>query len=406
MAVRSTPSSGRSLPRARLLTHPDAQCLLACGVDPASLPILEPKLQHKVLLLEGVKIFAANILKQTMLSLGGDVAVHRGVISGKVEYSDCVIMGDLRHYRRLIEKLHRQPSMAHLAEMIAQQVFADKGSLELRLRGQVYRWETLPVVMGILNVTPDSFSDGGSFLDPNQALDHAYAMLDQGAEIIDIGGESTRPGSCPIDAEIELKRIIPIVERLASMTNIPISVDTQKAMVARHVLDAGASMINDVSALTSDPDMIAAVRESGAGVVIMHMRGIPEIMQDNTAYADIVRAIYEFLAERVDTCLENGIELSSIVVDPGIGFGKDLSGNLSLLRHVAAFRSLAVPVMLGYSRKSFIGGILNVEVDQREEGTDAVTAWATLNGVDIVRVHDVLHATRIRKVLKTIATSS
>jgi dihydropteroate synthase len=365
------------------------------------LPYLEPKLDHRVLLLEGVKIYIANILKQTMLSFGGDVAVHRGVIAGSVDYSDCVLMGDLRHYRKLVEKLHAQPGMREVVEMICAQVFGRRTDLELKLGEGLAHWETRPVIMGILNVTPDSFSDGGTHLDPVAAVDHGLAMIEAGAQIIDIGGESTRPGAAEVPWEVEIARVIPVIERIAAQSSVPISIDTKKAAVARHALDKGARIINDVSAL-SDPRMMSLAAESGAGVVLMHMRGTPETMQADTSYAAILSEIYDFLEERINTCLASGIARQSIVIDPGIGFGKDISGNLSLIKHIGDFSSLGVAVMIGHSRKTFIGQTLETPVDDREEGTDAVSAWAMLEGVDIIRVHDVKRAFKVRTMLKAI----
>ena len=404
MAAKSTPSSRRRCPRARLLSRPDAGCLLACGIDPASLPYLEPKLSHRVLLLEGVKIYIANILKQTMLSFGGDVAVHRGVIAGSVDYSDCVLMGDLRHYRKLVEKLHAQPGMTEVVEMIVGQVFGQRTELELKLLDRLERWKTRPVIMGILNVTPDSFSDGGAHLDQEAAVEHALAMISEGAQIIDIGGESTRPGAAEVPVTVEIERVITVIERLAQVSPVPISIDTRKASVARRALDKGACLINDVSAL-SDPEMMSLAADSGAGVVLMHMRGTPATMQADTAYADIVSEIYDFLEERINACEEADIARQSIVIDPGIGFGKDLAGNLSLIKHIGEFRALGAALMLGHSRKSFIGQTLEANVDEREEGTDAVSAWAMLEGVDIIRVHDVKRAARMRAMLKAIQGS-
>ena len=402
MVQRSTRSSRKGLLQARLLSKADKDNLLACGVDPASLPYLIPKLHHVNLLLRGVKLYAANILKQSMLSIGGDVAVHRHVISGKVETSDCVIMGDLRHFRLLMDKLKLQPGLEPLAESIHEQVLSENGPLTLNLCGKNLEWKELPVIMGILNVTPDSFSDGGKFLEPGPALEHALVMVKQGAEIIDVGGESSRPGSQNVDAHEEASRIVPIIKQLASVLEIPISIDTTKATVARAALHAGASIINDITALSGDPDMVSLARHSGCGVILMHMRGTPKTMQDNTHYEDIISEIYMFLDKRIEACLNAGISPESIIVDPGLGFGKDLQGNLSIMRHIAEFKSLHMPLLTGHSRKTFIGKILDCDIDQREEGTDAATAWAALNGVDLVRVHDCLHAHRVRSVIRSI----
>jgi len=332
--------------------------------------------------------------------------VHRGVISGSVDSSDCVLMGDLRHYRKLVEKLHAQPGMSEVVDMIVGQIFGQRsGGLELKLGPRSLQWPDTPVIMGILNVTPDSFSDGGAHLDPDKAVAHALDMIDAGAQIIDIGGESTRPGAPEVPPESEIARVIPVIERLAELSPVPISIDTRKAAVARQALDKGACLINDVQALT-DPDMMALAAGSGCGVALMHMRGTPATMQADTVYGDVVSEIYDFLEERIDACVKAGIARASIVIDPGIGFGKDLAGNLSLIKHIGEFRSLGAALMLGHSRKSFIGLTLEAPVDEREEGTDAVSAWAMLEGVDIIRVHDVKRAARVRAMLKAIKDST
>ena len=402
MAQRSTRSSRKGLPQARRIFDANEGILLSCGVDPASLAYLVPKLNHVNLLIQGVKLYAANIIKQSMLSIGGDVAVHRHVVSGKAETSDCVIMGDLRHFKLLTDKLMLQTGLEPLAQSIREQVFYENGPLKLTLCGKGLEWRELPVIMGILNVTPDSFSDGGKYLDPGTALQHALDMARQGAEIIDVGGESSRPGSLSVDAQEETSRIAPIIKELASSLTIPISIDTTKATVARAALHEGAAIINDISALRSDPDMMNLASQSGCGVILMHMRGTPKTMQDDTSYKDIIGDIYTFLDERIEACLAAGISPASIIIDPGLGFGKDLQGNLSIMRHISEFKSLHVPIMAGHSKKSFIGTILDCAIDQREEGTDTITAWAALGGVDLVRVHNCMHAHRVRSVIRAI----
>ncbi len=402
MVVKSMPSLNRNQPRVRLLKNAGEDDLIACGVDLQSLPIMLPKMRHYLVKVEGVRVYAANILKQCMLSLGGDAAVHRNVITGKIEFSDCILMGDERHFAELVEKLQSQPGLGQLADSIRYSVFRKKSGLTLKLCGQHFNWQHRPVVMGILNVTPDSFSDGGFWDDPQKALEHARDLVSQGAEILDIGGESTRPGSRAVDAGEEIERVIPIIEKIAGEIDIPISIDTQKAEVAHRAVDAGAKIINDVSAMDGDPDMLATVKKTGAGIILMHMRGRPENMQDNTAYDNIMDNVYNYLDEKVALCLQEGISPESIIVDPGIGFGKALDGNLSLIRRIAEFKSIGVPVLLGHSRKSFLGTLLETEVDNREEGTDAVTAWATLEGVDMVRVHDASRARHVRTVLQAI----
>ncbi len=402
MAQRSTRSSRKGLPQARRIFDANEGILLSCGVDPTSLAYLVPKLNHVNLLVQGVKLYAANIIKQSMLSIGGDVAVHRHVVSGKVETSDCVIMGDLRHFKLLVDKLMLQTGLEPLAQSIREQVFCENGPLKLKLCNKGMVWTELPVIMGILNVTPDSFSDGGKYLDPGTALQHALDMVRQGAEIIDVGGESSRPGSLSVDASEETSRIAPIIKELASSLTIPVSIDTTKAAVARAALHEGATIINDISALRSDPDMMSLASGSGCGVILMHMRGTPKTMQNDTNYKDLIGDIYTFLDERIEACLAAGISPEAIVADPGLGFGKDLQGNLSIMRHISEFKSLHIPLMAGHSKKSFIGKILDCTIDQREEGTDTITAWAALNAVDLVRVHDCMHAHRVRSVIRAI----
>jgi len=363
---------------------------------------MEPKLHHRNLLVQGVRLYAANILKQSMLSFGGDVAVHRGAISGRAEVSDCLMMGDLRHYRLLVEKLKLQPGMAELAGLIEQQVFADDRGLGLTLLGKEYHWHDIPVIMGVLNLTPDSFSDGGAWLDPEKAVDHALDMVRSGAGIVDVGGESTRPGARQIGMDDEIARVVPVIRTIASRLDVPVSIDTRNAPVARAAIDAGASMINDISALKHDPSMLEVVRSTGAGIVLMHMQGTPETMQNHTSYRDIISDIYAFLDEQIEHCLQGGVHPRSILADPGIGFGKDLAGNLRLIRHIGEFASLEVPLVLGHSRKSFIGAALGAPVHERQEGTDAVSAWAAIQGVQVLRVHDVRRTCRIRDMILAI----
>lgn len=400
-----TTSSERRQPKARLLSFPDFKDLISCGIDPGALPYLEPKLCHKVILLTDVKLFAANIIKQSMLSIGGDAAVHRSVITGKVEYSDCIVMGDLRHYKNLVEKLENQLNMSDIAGIIKNQLNIKKSDLRLKFCTNTLKWESLPVVMGIVNVTPDSFSDGGVYAEHETAIAHALELISQGADIIDVGGESTRPGASPIDEKTETKRVLPVIKGIALKTGVPISIDTRNASVAEAAIDSGASIINDVSSMTHDKKMITVAKKTEAGIVLMHMRGRPADMQSNTSYTDVVTEIYDYLENRVNVCLEAGIDPLSIIVDPGIGFGKDLEGNLSLIKHISEFSSLGLPVMLGHSRKSFIDKMLDLVVREREEGTDAVTAWAAMQKVDIVRVHNVSRAKRTIQMIDSILRS-
>jgi dihydropteroate synthase len=243
--------------------------------------------------------------------------------------------------------------------------------------------------MGVVNVTADSFYDGGRYVVPERAIAHALELVEQGADIIDIGGESTRPGSSPVSEEDELARILPVVEGLVHRVTIPISIDTTKSQVARLALDIGASIINDVSALRQDPAMASVIAKSGAAVVLMHMQGTPQTMQLAPYYSDVGAEVLEFFEERVETALLAGIPRTNIILDPGFGFGKLLLHNLELLRGLTSLAMLECPLLVGLSRKGFIGHIVDRPVDQREWGTAAAVALAVDRGAHIVRVHDV-----------------
>jgi dihydropteroate synthase len=243
--------------------------------------------------------------------------------------------------------------------------------------------------MGIVNVTPDSFSDGGRFCDPQNAVAHAIRLVAEGADLLDIGAESTRPGAAPVDESEERRRLIPVVAAIAKAVSVPISVDTSKAAVAREAIEAGAVMVNDVTALRGDPAMADVVAETGAGLVLMHMQGTPETMQHAPRYHDVISEITEFLGERARVAMSHGVARDRIVLDPGIGFGKTLTHNLDLLAHLRSFASLGFPLLVGPSRKGFIGQLTHQSVGNREWGTAAVVALAVEQGAHIVRVHDV-----------------
>jgi len=258
-----------------------------------------------------------------------------------------------------------------------------------KIRGAAMRLGNRTFLMGIVNVTPDSFSDGGAYLEPAAAVDHGLQLVDQGADILDVGGESTRPGSEPVSLADELRRVIPVVELLAAKTAIPISVDTTKAEVARQALAAGARIVNDISGLQFDPAMPAVCREFGAGVVCMHIQGTPQTMQIAPHYQDVVQEITTFFQQRTAAMLEQGLELEQLVFDPGVGFGKTAEHNLEILSHVSAFRAFDRPVLIGHSRKRFLKRIVGRAVDERLFATVGVSIALVAQGVDILRVHDV-----------------
>jgi len=290
----------------------------------------------------------------------------------------------------------------------------------------MFQWETTrALILGVLNVTPDSFSDGGRFLGVDAAVGHAREMARAGADIIDIGGESTRPGAAAVSVDEELQRVLPVIERLADggpgssrklsgftasgERALPISIDTTKAVVAEKSLAAGARIVNDISALRFDARMVDVVRDAGAGVVLMHMQGTPQTMQQSPRYDDVVAEVRSFLAERIAFAESCGLNKAQIAVDPGIGFGKTVEHNLQLLAHLGEFGSLGCPVVVGTSRKSFIGKVLaarEVEraggADGRLWGTAATVAWAVAQGARVVRVHDVAEMSDVVRLVEAI----
>ena len=260
---------------------------------------------------------------------------------------------------------------------------------EWRLRDRVLHPGRTPLVMGVVNVTPDSFSDGGRFAATEAAVAHGLELARQGADILDIGGESTRPGAAPLDLDEELRRVIPVVRELATRTDLPLSVDTYKAETARQALEAGAHVINDITALQGDLDMAAVVRDSGAGLVLMHMQGSPPTMQQNPTYDDVTAEVTKFLETRLQAAADVGIAGSRVVLDPGVGFGKTAEHNLELLARLAELRRLGRPVCLGVSRKGFLGKLLGRPLGERLAGSVAAVCHALAHdAAQIFRVHD------------------
>ncbi len=358
-------------------------------VSEPGIEIMEGKGLFRAVRVTGLDVRAANILKQEMLSRGGEVATSREVYSMEGGSADCVILGTITQFERLLPKLKQQPfGLRKLA-----------GSLEAALRHFEQKIPAChpaldlaagPLLMGVVNVTPDSFSDGGDFLELDRAVQAAQEMAAQGATLIDVGGESTRPGADPLPLDEELKRVLPVVRALAPDMPGRLSVDTYKARVAAAALEAGAFMINDISALRMDPEMVPVLRDAACPVVLMHMQGTPKTMQEHPTYANVVEEVYAFLLERLEWAVDQGLAEENLLVDPGIGFGKTLEHNLELLRNLEVFRSLGRPVVVGTSRKRFLGEILGLtEPKARDEATAFTTVMAVLAGAHVVRVHRV-----------------
>ncbi|HVM36431.1 MAG TPA: dihydropteroate synthase [Actinomycetota bacterium] len=273
--------------------------------------------------------------------------------------------------------------------------------MKLRCRDRVISLDRT-AVMGVLNVTPDSFSDGGLWFDPQRAVAHAVEMVDAGADIVDVGGESTRPGADPVSEDEEMQRVLPVIETLVGSTDAPISIDTRKPSVARAALDSGAVIVNDTGGEEGDPAMAAVAAETGAAMIVMHSRGTPATMRSLTDYSDVVRDVGTFLGRRAGELQSAGVPRDSIVLDPGYGFAKTSQQSLVMLNRLEEHVALGYPVVVGTSRKSFIGAVLDLSEDHRVEGTAATVAWAVMKGAHIVRVHDVVQMVRVVRMTEAI----
>ncbi len=375
------------------------------GVDAYGIGAMAPKALHVNVLLDRQPCKVANILKQEMLSLGGDAAVARGSVACSIPETDVLIMGTHKQMAALTSKIKKQPfGLNQIAQNISE-ILKNTGNHEFVLktsRRKIILGQKTQV-MGIINVTPDSFSDGGNFYSHQSAVDHGWQMADEGADIIDVGGESTRPGSRAVPVNVELKRVIPVIEALKRKIKIPISIDTKKARVAKEAIAAGAEIVNDVSALNSDRLMAKTISECQAAVILMHMRGKPGNMQQgNLEYHDLMGEITDYLKKSFDKAIKAGVGRESIVVDPGIGFGKTPEDNYRIIKNLSLLKMLGLPVMIGTSRKSFIGKITGGEPGERMEGTAATVAAAIMNGCHIVRVHDVATMKKIALVTDAI----
>lgn len=369
------------------------------GADPVIWDRLSGKCRVSIFSIGNLPVTAANILKQCMLSGGADAIVSRETVSCRTRETRALIVGTSKQIMRGCESLAGQPfGLPELAIELRRALISSPGLPDkIQVRGKILDFSRRPLIMGILNVTSDSFSDGGNYLDADAAVEHARLMISQGADIIDIGAESTRPGSLSVPPVIQLERLLPILKKLSADCKAVISVDTASAEVADAVLSAGAEMINDITAM-SDPAMAGVVAKLDIPIILMHMQGTPYAMQDNPGYTDVVGEVYAFLQERIIAAVESGISRERIIIDPGIGFGKRLKDNIQLISRLAEFKWLGCRVLLGHSRKSFLGKLTGVvKPSEREAGTQAVTALSS-NCADIVRVHDVAGTVQVLQV--------
>ena len=366
--------------------------LLRIGVEAYGIESMSPKMVNANVLLEGIESKVANILKQEMLSIGGDVAVARGTVDCSLERTDAIVIGTRKQIERFLKKLAHQPfGISKLAQEIGMCLdrYDRKGNVLKTSRREILI--SKPLIMGILNITPDSFSDGGAYADADAAVDRAIEMEAEGADIIDIGAESTRPGSEGIPLDVELERLVPVLKKINQTVKIPVSIDTTKAEIARVAADYGVEIINDISAMTADDRMPEIAEQTGMAVVLMHMRGTPKTMQSGSlAYHSLMGEIIGFLRERVEYAEKRGIDPDKIIIDPGIGFSKSIEDNLRILNHLREFGVIGKALLVGPSRKGFIGKLTGEDKPaDRIIGTAVTVALAAKNGANIIRVHDV-----------------
>lgn len=370
------------------------------GVDERALPIFKEKVNLLLLKIYDIDSRAATILKQEFLGSGGDTAIHKDVIKFERESTSALLIGTLRTYNEVLRKLEYQTffGLESIREEIKKVVFTIKEEIIYNENKIINR---IPKIMGILNLSPDSFYSGSRLLDSASALKRAEEMIKEGADILDIGGESTRPGSLPLSEEEEIKRVIPVISSIRrTFKDIPISIDTYKVSVAKEAIEAGATIINIIN-LTEE--MVEYLKSKDLPFILMHIRGTPKNMQTYTDYSDVVKELLLYFEERIVHLEKKGIKRERIIIDPGIGFAKTAKQNFEIIRSIKAFKIFGLPVLISHSRKSYLGKLLDgISPEERLSGTLAVTAYATLQGADIIRVHDVKENLRVIKVIKEI----
>ncbi len=371
--------------------------MVQLGVDPYGIKIMLPKAANFLIKIDGISSIAANILKQEMLSLGGDVAVPKDVLTCRIKKTGCLLIGNLSQFNRLNHKLNVQPfGLGKIGEQLTESLQNyQKDVFNLTFGRNKLDLGRRTVIMGIVNLTPDSFSGDGMYRFKDKGLystsdiiAYSQKLICDGADIIDVGGESSRPGAKQTSLKEELRRVIPVIKALIKRIKAPISIDTYKPQVARQALDNGAVIVNDISGLR-DKKLAKVIASYKAGVVIMHMKGTPRTMQKNPRYEFLMDEIIVQLADSIRTALDAGIAGDKIIIDPGIGFGKTLENNLEILKRLKELKILGKPILVGPSRKSFIGNILNAGPSLRLSGTISSCILASHNGANIVRVHDV-----------------
>lgn len=392
----------------RIQTEKQARQLMSSlQVSRQGVNILAPKSIFFALKIEGISSWEANIIKQHLLSLGADAALNRDVLIKKIK-TDILIFGSISQLRKLSDKLKLQPfSLKEISTEICSFIdrFA-KDEFSFRSRGKILSIKQ-PVICGIINLTADSFS-GDGMLDRrvDSIVKKAAAMVKQGAKIIDLGGESTRPFSKPVKEKQEIKRVIPVLKAIRKkFGKLLISIDTYKYKVARAAVEEGVDIINDITAFRHSPKTAHLVKKHKLGCILMHMQGVPRNMQKNPQYKEVTEEIIDFLKQRLQFCRQHGIKDEQIAVDPGIGFGKRVEDNLKIVKELYKFKILGLPVFLGLSRKSFIGKVLRLDVEERLSGSIAAAVISIANGANILRVHDVKETVEAVKIATAIMNS-
>ena len=380
-------------------SHIAFNALSSIGVSGTGKIIMGDKLKYIIIKLKNINSTALNILKQEALGIGAELANHRDVITGKIAVSDSILFGTPVQLRIIVKKIKSQQFglselSAELENILSEcdKSFKKSNPVTIKTKKNDIVFNGKTYIMGILNVTPDSFSDGGKFYDYSSAVKRGIEIEKEGADIIDIGGESTRPSSSEVDSQTEIDRVCPVIEKLSKTTAVPISIDTRKPAVAKEALRAGASIVNDVSGLSFDAEGMAEVlKDTGAPYIIMHSGGkSPENMQKNLEpYDDIFYEILSYFKSKIEYLQNKGYNTGNIILDPGFGFAKSIDDNYNLSAGVISFKSLGMPLMAGVSRKSFIKHITGNNKSEILSGNIALVSYLKLKSVDIVRVHDV-----------------
>lgn len=378
--------------------------LLKIGIGYNSSLKMSEYYDFKVVKISYIDVREINIIRAEALKNGMSAVVSDEILLLNAAKGELLLGGTAFQYEMLIRALGNSLLNCSEIALKIKKIVYNYGidNFEREIKGKIFNFGEKSFVMGILNITEDSFSDGGKYINADKAIERALKMVEDGADILDIGAESTRPGAIPVSEEEELERIVPIVEKLSKLVKVPISIDTYKSEVAKYSLRAGADIINDITGLKGESTMAEVVSDNDAYVIIMHMQGTPQTMQSNPEYQDVVSDICLDLKESFSIAEIAGIKKEKVIIDPGIGFGKSTNHNLEIIKRVGEFKIFGVPILIGASRKSMIGNVLNLPVNERVEGSLAVAAASVMNGASIIRVHDVKETKRTLTMIDSI----